>query len=64
MATGIFVIETENDILLGTVEFAKGGKVIVRNGFVGRPRIIQVHEILELTPAENHPLLDSYTLVS
>lgn len=56
--TGIFVVETNDDILLGMVEFVEGG-IVVRDGFVGRPIIVPADEIVRLTAAEEHPLIET-----
>lgn len=56
MGTDIYVVETTDDILLGTVEFITGG-IIVRDGFVGRPFIVNAEDIVRLIPAEDHPLV-------
>lgn len=56
MNTEIFVIETGDDILIGMVEFVKGG-IVVRNGFVGRPVRVEAVDLVRLLPAEDHPLV-------
>lgn len=56
METEIFVVETDDDILIGMIEFVKGA-VIVRNGFVGRPMRVLSRDIVRVLPAEDHPLV-------
>lgn len=56
METEIFVVETNDDILIGMIEFVKGA-VVVRNGFVGRPMRVEAGDIVRLLPAEDHPLV-------
>lgn len=58
MSSGIFVVETNDDILLGMVEFVEGG-VVVRTGFVGHPIAVPADEIVKLTAAEEHPLTET-----
>lgn len=57
----IFVIETEDDALLGTVEFVNGG-LLVRTGFVGHPTFVKGEDIVKLVPAEDHELVEQYTV--
>lgn len=61
MGTDIFVVETTDDILLGTIEFVTGG-VIVRDGFVGRPYLVDAADVVRISLAEDHPLV--YILAS
>lgn len=57
MSSGIFVVETSDDILLGMVDFVEGG-IVVRTGFVGHPIVVPADEIVRLTVAEDHPLTE------
>lgn len=49
----LMVVETEDDWFLGTVEVA-GETLIVRSGFVGRPVVLAVEEVLRIVPAAEH----------
>lgn len=50
----IVVVETEDDWYLGTAEMTDGA-VIVRNGYVGRPVVLDVNDIQSIIPAQLHP---------
>jgi hypothetical protein len=50
----IVVIETDEDLFLGTCEIADGN-AIVRSGYVGRPVLIPIEDIESITPATDHP---------
>lgn len=50
----LFVVETDDDIFVGTIEFVAGG-VIVRNGFQGHPQHVRGDDIVCLQPASMHP---------
>lgn len=49
----LVVVETEDDWFLGTVEVA-GETLIVRSGFVGRPVVLAVEEVVRIVPAAEH----------
>jgi hypothetical protein len=54
-ADGLHVLETtDGDAWLGQLGF-RDGAVVVHSGFVGRPRVVPAHEVLAITPAEDHP---------
>lgn len=48
-----YVVETEDDIFLGLIEFVDGG-IIIRNGFQGHPKRIEADDIVQLMPANMH----------
>lgn len=50
----IFVIETDDDILIGMVELSSEG-IIVYSGFVGRPHIVRLENLVSMKLAEEHP---------
>lgn len=54
MGSDLYVIETDDDAFVGTIEFVEGG-VLIRDGFVGRPRLIEAIDLVSLTPALQHP---------
>ena len=59
MAHGeIVVIETDEDLFLGTCEIA-GGNAIVRSGYVGRPVLIPIDDIESIVSATDHPDVDT-----
>lgn len=49
-----YIVETEDDIFLGLIEFIPGG-VVVRNGFRGHPKTICAEDIVQMYPATMHP---------
>lgn len=51
----LLVIETDDDAYLGTVEVARGGQLIVRSGYVGRPVVLAADDVVALTTADAHP---------
>lgn len=54
----LFVVETDDDVLLGTVELRATGRsatVIVRSGYVGRPVVLDADTVVRMTPASEHP---------
>lgn len=50
----LVVVETENDLYLGTAEVLDG-QLVVRSGFVGRPVVLNVQDVERITPAAEHP---------
>lgn len=50
----LYVLETHDDIYLGTIKVV-GEEVHVHNGFVGRPVVLHVSELVTFTPARVHP---------
>jgi hypothetical protein len=50
----LMVVETEDDIFLGTLE-VNGETVKVKTGLPGRPTILRLDDIEDLTPAIDHP---------
>lgn len=54
LASGeLLVVETEDDLFLGGVELV-GATLIVRNGFVGRPKVLLPEEVLRVVPATEY----------
>lgn len=53
----IYIVETENDLFLGMIEFENGG-IIIRNGFRGHPKHVKATEITMLMPAEYYPFAE------
>lgn len=58
MKDTFYVVETDDDIYLGMVEFDKG-RIIIRNGFVGRPIEVLSEDLVQMYPAEMHPAVVS-----
>lgn len=52
----LVVVETDDDHYLGTAE-VRGGQLIVRNGFVGRPVLLDLADVQCVIPASEHPLV-------
>lgn len=50
----LFVVETEDNIFLGRVEF-KDGFLIIRTGLQGHPAYVLEDDVVELTQAWLHP---------
>jgi hypothetical protein len=50
----IVVVETEEDVFLGTAEVSDG-HVVVRSGYVGRPVVLPLPRVRRVTPADEHP---------
>lgn len=50
----LMVVETEDNVYLGTLD-VNDGQVTIRTGMTGRPPVIAVEDVLEVTPAERHP---------
>lgn len=44
----IYVIETLDDTFLGMIEFVPGG-ILVRDGFVGRPRFVDASDLISMS---------------
>jgi hypothetical protein len=49
-----YVVETEDDIFLGLIDFVQGG-VYIRNGFAGHPKHVDAQDIVQMYPASMHP---------
>lgn len=54
MEETFYVVETEDNIFLGLIEFVDES-VVVRNGFQGHPVRVDRLDIVLLCPAEMHP---------
>ena len=54
------MVETEEELHLGTVEVVEGA-LVVRSGYVGRPVVLDACEVLSLTPASEHPDVELLT---
>ncbi len=50
----LMVVETDDDLFLGTVE-VRGDALVIRDGFVGRPTLVDVNDVVGLTLAYEHP---------
>ena len=50
----IVVVETEDDAFLGTAEIV-GGRIVIRSGYVGRPVLVAVGDVVAVIPAQWHP---------
>lgn len=50
---GLFVVETYDDLFLGSVEFREGG-LLVRPGFQGHPFEVPQEDVIRLLPADEH----------
>ncbi len=53
----LVVIETEDATYLGTAQ-VDGDALVVRSGFVGRPTVLPVTEVLGVTLASDYALID------
>lgn len=54
-AEGLFVLETtDGDAFIGQLGLTSD-TVVVRNGFVGRPRVVPRDQVLAIVPAAEHP---------
>lgn len=49
----LVVVETDDDAFLGVAEVLDA-HLIVRNGFVGRPVLIPLAEVVSISPAADH----------
>ena len=49
------VVETTDDTFLGTLELLGTDHALVRTGFVGRPPVVLVDDIVDITLASRHP---------
>lgn len=54
----LYVVETEEDIFLGRIEFVNSG-VIIRTGFRGHPKHIKAEDIVQMCPASMHPAIEN-----
>jgi len=54
----LYVVETEDDIFVGCLEFINGA-VIVRSGFQGHPKTVKAEDIVQLMPAHMHSDVES-----
>lgn len=50
----LVVVETEDDLWLGTVEVV-GATFVIRSGYVGRPVVVDVDDVLSVVPANECP---------
>ncbi|MGB8652792.1 MAG: hypothetical protein WCD35_19260 [Mycobacteriales bacterium] len=50
----LVVVETENDVFLGTAEVADGF-LVIRSGYVGRPTLVALEDVEIIVPASTHP---------
>ena len=50
----LMVVETDDDLFLGTVE-VRGDALVIRDGFVGRPTLVDINDVVGLTLAYEHP---------
>lgn len=53
----LYVVETDTDLFVGTLEFVDGG-VIVRSGFAGHPKHVVAEDINIMMPAHLHPAVE------
>ena len=51
------MIETDESTYLGTAQ-VDGDNLVVHSGFVGRPTVLPVTEVLGVTLATDHPLVE------
>jgi hypothetical protein len=56
----LVVVETDDDLHLGTVEVVEGA-LVVRSGYVGRPVLLDADEVVSVTPACGHPDVEVLT---
>lgn len=49
----LMVVETDDDLFLGTVE-VRGDALVIRDGFVGPPTLVDVNDVVGLTLAYEH----------
>lgn len=52
----LVVVETEDDVWLGTAEVLND-TLVIRSGFVGRPVVLDVDEVLSVIPADESELV-------
>ena len=58
-AFGLHVVETwDGRAFLGSVR-RRGSVVTIKSGFVGRPAVLHLTEIMSITAAEEHPDVDT-----
>ena len=50
----VLVVTTDEDQFLGTVEIVDG-MAVIRSGYVGRPVLVPVEDIVAVQPAHEHP---------
>jgi hypothetical protein len=53
----LVVVETHEDDLLGTAQ-VQGDVLVVRSGYVGRPAVVPLAEVLLVTRATEHPMVE------
>jgi hypothetical protein len=53
----MYVVETDDEAFLGFVEVA-GDSVVIRSGFVGRPVLLDLADVVRITPARDHEDVD------
>jgi hypothetical protein len=49
----LLVVETDGDRFMGSVEVT-GDHAIVRTGFVGRPTVLALEDVVRVTPASEY----------
>jgi hypothetical protein len=54
VGSDLYVVETSDDIFVGTIEFVQDA-VVVRSGFAGHPQVVDADDIERVTLAEQHP---------
>lgn len=52
---GLFVVETEHNRYVGSVEPKPDGTIVVRSGMRGHPAVVTAAELVEVTPVAEHP---------
>ena len=57
-AHGLFVVETEDDHYLGVLDTAPDGRLWVRTGRRGHPVLPHRDDVITITPAAEHPLIE------
>lgn len=55
---GLFVVETDDDHYLGALDTADDGRLWVRTGRRGHPVLLNRGDVVSITPAAEHPLVE------
>lgn len=58
-AHGLFVVETDDDHYLGALDTADDGRLWVRTGRRGHPILLHREDVVSITPAAEHPLVET-----
>jgi len=59
-AAELVVVETDDDHYLGTLDTAPDGRLWVRTGRRGHPIRLHKDDVIAITPAAHHPLVEDH----